>query len=159
MCLVASLSKLLPKLYLSVCIFVSLCMHECQLLNSLKCMVLCYEVLTGHSYAVVPPPPSATIVVVSPTSIKISWQDDFERSGVNSCTILYERVTAALQQGPCPFIGDNNELTFDSHDMDIEIIITGLEEFSTYTINITTRNAVGYSSPSTLSITTWQAGK
>ena len=115
--------------------------------------------LTGHSYAGVPPPPSANITVVSPTSIKISWQDDFDLYGVISCTILYERVTGAMQQGPCPFNDDSNELTFDSHDMEFRINITGLEEFSTYTINITTRNAVGYSSPSSWEVTTSQEGK
>ena len=98
-------------------------------------------------------------MVVSPTAIKISWQDDFDLDGVISCTVSYERVTGAIQQGPCPFNGDSDELTFESHDMDTEFIITRLEEFSTYTISTTTRNDVGYSSPSTWKVTTWQAGK
>ena len=98
-------------------------------------------------------------MAVSSTAIKISWEDDFQRYGVISCTVSYERATGDMQQGPCHLTGHSNNLTFASHDMETAIIVTGLEEFSTYTVAIKTRNEVGCSSPSTWKVTTWQVGK
>ena len=98
-------------------------------------------------------------MVVSPTSIKISWEDDGGINGVNGYIVSYERVTGATQQGPCPFNSHGNELIIDSPNMEYGIIIPELEEFSTYAIEITAKNDVGYSSPRSWDVTTWEAGK
>ena len=115
------------------------------------------ELLQFIIHAGVPPPPSFTVMVVSPTSIKISWQN-VSRYGVNGYKVSYERLTGTMQQGPCPFHGHNETLILDVVDMEYGIILPGLEEFSTYAIHIAARNEVGYSDPSTQKFTTMQAG-
>ena len=121
---------------------------------------LYYELLQFILHADVPPPPSFTVMVVSPTSIKISWQNDMAVSsyGVNGYKVSYERVTGTMQQGPCPFHGHSETLILDAVGMEYGIILPGLKEFSTYAIHIAARNEVGYSDPSTQNFTTAQAG-
>ena len=62
-----------------------------------------------------------------------------------------------MQQGPCLY-EYSDTLTVDGEEMEYDIIITQLEEFSTYTFNVSAGNAAGYSTPSSGQVTTWQAG-
>ena len=62
-----------------------------------------------------------------------------------------------MQQGPCPY-EHSATLRLDGDDMEYDIILTQLEEFSTYTVNVSAGNAAGYSTATTGQVTTWQAG-
>ena len=119
---------------------------------------LIYKVITipFSTVSLVPPPtPDVELVAVSSTSIKISWQS--ELCIVDCYRIAYKRNTGTMQQGPCPY-EHSDTLKVEGGDMDFAIIITQLEEFSTYTVNVSAGNAAGYSTPSSGQATTWQAG-
>ena len=88
---------------------------------------------------------------VTPTSIMITWD---EQQYIDSYKISFERVTGS-QQVLCPDVVHTGSATVDGNTT--EYLLTGLFEYSTYSITVTAVNRAG-EAPSTLTVTTLQAG-
>ncbi len=94
------------------------------------------------------PPTITSAVVQSPQSVSITWS---QQSGVERYVIGFERVTGN-QQVQCPQFHHNGSTAS-------EYTLTGLEEYSVYTISLTTVNSNGIQSlPARVQITTWPSG-
>ena len=89
----------------------------------------------------VPSKPSDIVTgSISVTSISISWRI-LNDSVVENYVLMWERDTSE----ECPDM-DKNIITLS--DVSTSYIITGLEEWSSYTITVTASNAAGYGSDS-----------
>ncbi len=89
----------------------------------------------------------------SPQSVSITWSRD---SGVERYVIGFERVIGS-QQMQCPQFHHNGTQSVSSAT---EYTLTGLEEYSVYTISLTTLSSHGIQSlPARVQITTWPAGE
>ena len=85
----------------------------------------------------------------SATSIDLTWTQE-----VGELVTSYE-VTFSYQ-GPCAFT-DSGNITLGSNSR--SRTLTGLQEFSSYTVSVTTVNDGGRSTPQTRTVTTMSAGK
>ncbi len=89
----------------------------------------------------------------SPQGVSISWS---QQSGVFEYVIGFERVTES-QQLQCPQFYHNGTLSVSPAT---EYTLTGLEEYSVYTISLTSVSSRGIQSlPARVQITTWPAGE
>ena len=99
--------------------------------------------------------PTATVEPRSPTEARITWVYPFE---VSRYEVLFERATTpAEQQGIC--LSSHTDSVSVNGDA-AEYTLTGLEEYSTYTISVTAVIKNGLTSlPSIQQVTTLQAGR
>ena len=87
----------------------------------------------------------------STTSARISWD---QQTLVEHFEILFERATGGI----CPFYHHNHSgLTVDGSAT--KFTVSGLEEYSTYTITVRAVNSAGISGPTAVRVTTLTAGK
>ncbi len=112
-----------------------------------KDYVGCCRLIIGAS------PNITSAVVQSSQSVSITWSRD---SGVERYVIGFERVIGS-QQLQCPQFHHNST---QSVSPATEYTLTGLEEFSVYTISLTAVSFDGIQSlPARVQITTWPAGE
>ena len=98
-----------------------------------------------------PSTPTVTMTVSrSSTSLTLTWTQP-EGEVVNS----YEMVFS--YQGPCDGFTHTNIITVNSTTR--QYTLTGLQELSTYTVNITAANAGGISAVTSQSVTTRADGR
>ena len=102
--------------------------------------------------------PIAPTVILEPTSsteVSITWSYSFE---VSRYEVLFERATTpAEQQGIC--LSSHTDSVSVNGDV-AEYTLTGLEEYSTYSINVTAVIKNGLTSlPNIQQVTTLQAGR
>ena len=99
--------------------------------------------------------PNVTVEPTSPTEARIIWIYPFE---VSHYAVLFERATTlAEQQGIC--LSSHTDSVSANGDT-TEYTLTGLEEYSTYTINVTAVIKNGLTSLLSIQqVTTLQAGK
>ena len=81
----------------------------------------------------------------------ITWD---EQQFIDRYEVSFERVTGS-QQVLCPDVVHTGTDTVDGNST--EYLLTGLHEYSTYSITVTAVNRAG-ESPSTLTVTTLQSG-
>ncbi len=99
------------------------------------------------------PPTITSAAVQFPQSVSITWS---RQSGVFEYVIGFERVIGS-QQLQCPQFHHNGTLSVGTAT---EYKLTGLEEFSVYTISLTAVGSDGIQSlPARVQITTWPAGE
>ena len=100
----------------------------------------------------VPYSPRGLIVEeMSTTSARISWD---QQTLVDHFEISFERATGGI----CPsYHHTHSGLTVDGGA--IMFSVSGLEEYSTYSITVRAVNSVGISGPTTIRVTTLTAGK
>ena len=98
-----------------------------------------------------PSTPTVTMAVSqSPTSITLTWTQP-EGEIVNSYEIVFS------YQGRCDRFTHSSATTVDGSTR--QYTLTGLQEFSTYTINMTAVNGGGRSAVTSQSVTTIAAGR
>ena len=99
--------------------------------------------------------PTVTVEPTSPTEVRITWVYPFE---VSHYEVLFERATTpAEQQGICL---SSHTGSISANGDAAEYTLTGLEEYSTYSINVTAVIKNGLTSlPSIQQVTTLQAGR
>ena len=117
----------------------------------------CYTVLTTTLSYLHTDPIALTVTVepTSPTEVRITWIYPFE---VSRYEVLFERATTpAEQQGIC--LSSHTDSVSVNGDVD-EYTLIELEEYSTYTINVTAVIKNGLTShPNIQQVTTLQAGR
>ena len=87
----------------------------------------------------------------STTSAKISWD---QQTLVDHFEISFELATGGI----CPsYYHTHSGLTVDGGDT--EFSVSGLEEYSTYSITVRAVNSAGISGPTTVRVTTLATGK
>ena len=99
----------------------------------------------------VPGQPSVTASSTTATTISLFWSIP-NGSVVDSYEVMWERDTS----GDCP---DEDEGIATITDGSTSYTITGLEEDSSYTITVTTTNAVGSAASDSLTGMTGEAGE
>ena len=125
----------------------------------LRCHAVCvwlYYLPTTLPYLHADPiPPTVTLEPTSSTEVRITWVYPFE---VSRYEVLFERATTpAEQQGIC--LSSHTDSVSVNGDVAV-YTLTGLEEYSTYSINVTAVIKNGLTSlPSIQQVTTLQAGR
>ena len=101
----------------------------------------------------VPDPPVVTLVVVTATTVTLSWSP---QPGVGQYEVHYVRAVGSQQHGACPDFIDtlNTEATTEN-----SLTVAGLQEFSTYTVTVFAVNNAGRVPSEEVVITTPEAGK
>ena len=125
----------------------------------LRCHAVCvwlYYLPTTLPYLHADPiAPTVTLEPTSSTEVRITWVYPFE---VSRYEVLFERATTpAEQQGIC--LSSHTDSVSVNGDVAV-YTLTGLEEYSTYSINVTAVIKNGLTSlPSIQQVTTLQAGR
>ena len=103
------------------------------------------------SFVSAPSTPTVTMAVSQlPASIILTWTQP-EGEIVNSYELVFS------YQGPCDRFTHTRAITVEG--VTRQYTLTGLQEFSTYTINITAVNVGGRSAVTSQSVTTRAAGR
>ena len=103
------------------------------------------------SFVSAPSTPTITMAVSqSPTTITLNWTQP-EGEIVNSYELVFS------YQGPCDRFTHTSTTTVDGTTR--QYTLTGLQQFSTYTINITAANVGGRSAVTSQSVTTRAAAR
>ena len=122
-------------------------------------------VATGSCYLIhspaVPPPVSPTVTIeliaMSPQSIMITWTPQPMGHNANTYEILFERAVGDEQMGICK--SETHRGSIRAQDGTLtEYLLTGLQEYSTYTVTITASNEFGSIDSNVAEVTTLHAG-
>ena len=104
--------------------------------------------LLSHSTSV-PSPPSLTIAPVTSTSITVMWSQPGGEIGTTY-------ILSYTYQGPCAGAGGGGSVSVGTAT---QYTITGLQEFSAYTLTINASIGVGSSPPASMLVNTSSAGE
>ena len=116
--------------------------------SHLKVINVIHPSLLSHSTSV-PSTPSLTITQVTSTSITVMWSQPGGEIGT-TYTLSY------TYQGPCAGAGGGGSVSVGTAT---QYTITGLQEFSAYTLTITASIGVGSSPPASVLVNTSSAGE
>ena len=116
--------------------------------SHLKVIKFIHPSLLSHSTSV-PSTPSLTIAQVTSTSITVMWSQPGGEVGT-TYTLSY------TYQGPCAGAGGGGSVSVGNAT---QYTITGLQEFSAYTLTITASIGVGSSPPASVLVNTSSAGE
>ena len=98
-------------------------------------------------YNTVSAPPTVSLEPVSPTSARITWSYQLE---------AHSYVVSYAYAGVCLTVDHSGSVTADGDVT--EYTLTGLEEYSTYTITVRAVNDAGISNPTTVQASTLTIG-